>query len=123
MKDKNVKTFIIQNRLTKQQWKARSGKVAWATKTAAKNAFAYNYQYLSEEHLPIELKPYFKENKYGRCEVYFDSQDAYEIVELKAETMIAVENLTPVFNSIKENNFVLTEEHKQFISDFVNNYK
>lgn len=123
MKDKQpVRTFIIQNSKTKQQWKARSGKVAWKSKGAAKNAFANTYEHCSKQHLPDELKPYFEENKYGRCEVYFDKQSIYEILELKAEVMIAAENIVSMFNEVKENNFILTEEHKTFISNFINNF-
>ncbi len=88
MKDKQpVRTFIIQNKQTKQQWKARSGKIAWKNKAAAKNAFANTYEYCAEEHLPSELKPYFKEDRYGRCHVRFDLQRAYEVIEVKSEAL------------------------------------
>lgn len=124
MKNKQpVRTFIIQNKQTKQQWKARSGKVVWKTKAAAKNAFAYNYERCYLQDLPSELQPYFKENKYhGVGTLYFDEQDTYEIVELKSETMIAVENIAGVFKEIQSNDFVLTEEHKEFISNFISNF-
>ena len=40
MKDKQtVRTFIIQNKLTKQQWKSSSGKCAWKDINHAKAAW------------------------------------------------------------------------------------
>lgn len=123
MKDKQpVRTFIIQNKQTKQQWKARSGKIAWKNKAAAKNAFANTYEYCAEEHLPSELKPYFKEDRYGRCHVRFDLQRAYEVIEVKSEALVNVDNLVSTFKEIEDNAFILTEEHKEFISNFISNF-
>lgn len=121
MKDKKpIKTFIIQNKITKQQWKASSGKTTWKAVNHAKAAFANTYDCCLRQNIPIELQQYFQANKYHDVgTLYFDIQDVYEIVELKSETMIAVENLVGIFKSIKDNNFELQEQDKEFIADFI----
>lgn len=123
MKDKQpVRTFIIQNKLTKQQWKASSGKCAWKAINHAKAAW-----YNSSADTKLECKDIKEPCTYYDCGYkerppYFDEQDVYEIVELKSETMIAVENVVSVFKEIQENDFILTDEHKEFISNFITNF-
>ena len=123
MKDnKPVRTFIIQNKLTKQQWKASSGKCAWKAIHHAKAAW-YNSSTDTKSECPkIKIPCTYYSCGYDERTPYFDEQDIYEIVELKSETMIAVENVLNVFKEIKNNDFILTEENKQYISMFINNF-
>ena len=123
MKDKqSVRTFIIQNKLTKQQWKASSGKCAWKAINHAKAAW-HNSSQDSKSECPLIKEPCnYYDCGYDERPPYFDEQDVYEIVELKSETTIAVENVVSVFKDIQDNVFILTEKHKQFISNFISNF-
>lgn len=117
-----VRTFIIQNKLTKQQWNASSGKCAWKAIKHAKAAW-HNSSEGTKSGCELVKEPCnYYECGYDERPPYFDEQDVYEIVELKSETMIAVENVIVLFKEIENNNFVLTEEHKEFISNFINNF-
>ena len=123
MKDnKPVRTFIIQNKETKQQWKSSSGKCAWKAINHAKAAWHNSSEGTKAECPVVKVPCTWYSCGYEERTPYFDEQDVYEIVELKSETMIAVENVVSVFKDMKENNFVMTEEHKQFISNFINNF-
>ena len=117
-----VRTFIIQNKLTKQQWKSSSGKCAWKAINHAKAAWHNNSQKYKAECPMIKEPCNYYSCGYNERPPYFDEQDIYEIVELKSETMIAVENVVGIFKEIESSNFILTEEHKQFISNFISNF-
>lgn len=123
MKDnKPVRTFIIQNKLTKQQWKASSGKCAWKAINHAKAAWHNSSQDTKSDCELVKEPCNYYSCGYNERPPYFDEQDVYEIVELKSETMSAVENVLVVFKEIQENSFVLTDEHKEFISNFITNF-
>lgn len=119
---KEIKTLIIQNKLTKQRWKASSGKCDWKAIHHAKAAW-YNSSTDTKSECPkIKIPCTYYSCGYDERTPYFDEQGIYEIVELKQETMVAVENVLNVFKEIKNNGFILTEEHKQYISMFINNF-
>lgn len=123
MKEKQpVRTFIIQNKLTKQQWKSSSGKCAWKAINHAKAAWHNSSAETKSECKDIKEPCDYYNCGYNERPPYFDEQDIYEIVELKSETMVAVQNVVGVFKDMKENNFILTEEHKEFISNFISNF-
>ena len=120
--NKPVRTFIIQNKLTKQQWKASSGKCAWKAINHAKAAWHNSSQNTKSECEYVKEPCNYYDCGYKERPPYFDEQDVYEIVELKSETIIAVENVVSIFKEIQDNVFILTEKHKQFISNFINNF-
>ena len=123
MKDKQpVRTFIIQNKQTKQQWKSSSGKCAWKAINHAKAAWHNSSRGTMIGCEMIKEPCNYYECGYRERSPYFDEQNVYEIVELKSETMIAVENVLVVFKETQDNGFILTEEHKQFISNFIKNF-
>lgn len=123
MKDKYIKTYIIRNKKTLEQWKAQSGKVAWASIGAAKNAFFNTYDcYRNKEDLPVELQPYYEINKFGRGYVKFDLQDIYEIVEVKSEKLISKEAMLILLKNIKSDCYVVSEENKKIIEDLLSYY-
>ncbi|MBF84512.1 MAG: hypothetical protein CL489_08565 [Acidobacteria bacterium] len=95
-KPKPVKTFAIRHKETGEYFLADSGKNAWRSIGAAKNAFAYHgasRYYRSDEKVidickRLKVKPIKKLNAYNEYEYrvpYFDEQDVWEIVELSAK--------------------------------------
>lgn len=77
-----MSTFIIRNKVTKEQWSASSGKNSWRKINHAKAAFSYSQGWLKRDPL---LKGFV--DKLGKYEsLYFDDQDVYEIVELLSES-------------------------------------
>lgn len=69
MKTKLNKTFIIVNTLTKEKWESTSGKSSWKQSGHAKSAF------------------------YHSNRVYFDTQNGYELVELKPEAQSKLDRI------------------------------
>jgi len=86
------KTYIIQHKITKEQFIARSGKSSWKQPGHAKNAFnqsmyprvmqQYELHYVSD---PSRYNPDRKRTP------LFAEQDVFEIIELKHETLSKLE--------------------------------
>jgi len=77
--------FIIRNSDTKEPWIAGSGKSAWRTKGAAKNAYIYR-GYSG----PEDTRPY-KIGRYGNEILKFDEQNVYEIIEVREKQEIILD--------------------------------
>lgn len=77
-----MSTFIIRNKVTKEQWSAQSGKNSWRKINHAKAAFSYTQGYLKRDPLLKEFVD--KLDKYKS--LYFNDQNIYEIVELLSES-------------------------------------
>lgn len=77
-----MSTFIIRNKVTKEQWSTKSGKNSWRKINHAKAAFSYTQGYLKRDPLLKEFVD--KLDKYKS--LYFNDQDVYEIVELLSES-------------------------------------
>ena len=77
--------YIIRDKLTKEQWRAPSGKTSWPSKGAAKNAYIYRgfFGYMdSRPHVT-------RETRYGdtiKEVLKFDHQDKFELVELMTDS-------------------------------------
>lgn len=84
-----MSTFIIRNKVTKEQWSASSGKNSWRKINHAKAAFSYSQGWLKRDPL---LKGFV--DKLGKYEsLYFDNQDVYEVVELLSESEDKIKQL------------------------------
>lgn len=76
---KPIKTFIIRNKKTKEQWTADSGKTCWNGVGHAKAAWKR-----SVLNVPRHLhKKHFGRNVNQPC--FFNDQNEYEVVELKPD--------------------------------------
>lgn len=121
---KEIKTYIIQNKITKQQWKASSGKIAWKKVNHAKAAFANTYNYYTRTSLPIELQPYFQANKYkDKGTLYFDQQDIYEIVEVKSDVRVFTDKIVSLLESIEGNGFVVSDPDGDLIEQYIKEWR
>lgn len=79
-------TWVIRHKITKQHWKARSGKISWAKAGAAKNAWANTY--VSPHRIPDELMPYYIHlEMYDTCK--FDDQGIYECVDICTDVTLS----------------------------------
>lgn len=86
------KTFIIRHRETKEIFHASSGKSGWREAGHAKLAFANSIQgakWSTADHILNQYglkKSDFKYKGSGQYDFRFDSQNVYEVVELKSKS-------------------------------------
>lgn len=96
------KTYIIQNKETKEMFIARSGKSSWKQPGHAKNAwnqsiFAWN---LEKYGLPRIVEPRSWDANHVRIPK-FDEQDVFEVVELKHKSQSDLEEAIELLNHIQ----------------------
>lgn len=85
MTDKQPKTFIIVNKMTKERWTAKSNKTSWSTVGAAKNAWANTYAFDGDMLEKAGITPIYRHfsGSYKQLENhFFGDQTLWEIVEL-----------------------------------------
>lgn len=82
---KDNKIFTIRNKETKETFVARSGKRAWGSTGAAKNAFNQSVSYSPKDYGLPEIETGV--NKYTLRQTFrgprFDEQEVYELVEVR----------------------------------------
>lgn len=80
-------TWVIRHKITKQHWKARSGKTSWSKAGAAKNAWANTYQGFGRD-LPEDVRHcYEHQSEWVTCK--FSDQDIYECVDICADVTVS----------------------------------
>jgi len=97
------KTYIIQHKITKEQFEARSGKTSWKAPGHAKNA--WNQSFFSQkqvEAVGMEMIPdpsrYSPERKRPPL---WSEQDVFEVVELKHETLSKLEEAVELLKHLQ----------------------
>lgn len=81
------KTFIIRHTVTKELFRAQSGKTSWRATGHAKNAFNLSVAYgRSCERYGLQVIREQKSWGIDECGPKFDQQNVWEIVELKSES-------------------------------------
>lgn len=98
---KAAKTYIIQNKETKELFQARSGKTSWKAPGHAKNA--WNQSWFSIEKVEAAGMQMIESTSRYRQGVglefpKFDQQDVFEIVELKHESQDRLEQAIVLLN-------------------------
>jgi len=83
------KTYIIQHKITKQQFEARSGKTSWKAPGHAKNA--WNQTFYSQKQVEAAGMEMIPDPSYYNPErkrpPLWSEQNVFEVVELKHETL------------------------------------
>jgi hypothetical protein len=94
-----IKTFIIRHKETKETFTAKSGKVAWKSIGAAKNAWSVG------KGSDVDTEKVFSHQKYGGVNIYrrpkFDEQDKYEVVELKSTDTLLLNKALDLLDTLK----------------------
>lgn len=99
---KPIKTFIIRHKETKKQWTASSGKTCWKQTNHAKNTWANSNQHWWRLTC-LGIVPDYgdkPERNYNIINHKFDKQDQYEIVELKDDNDVLIQEVESVLKSI-----------------------
>lgn len=87
------KAYIIQNKITKEMFHARSGKTSWKAPGHAKNAFNQSW-WRSQDVEAAGMKMIPDPSRYSPDRMrtpLFSEQDVYEIIELKHGTLSKLE--------------------------------
>lgn len=116
------KTFIIRHKVTKELFRAGSGKTSWKATGHAKNAFNLSVAHgRSAERYGLNVIT--EQKSWGADEhgPKFDEQDVYEIVELKAETDesfgVSLLLLKEVFERERRISWGLADRIEKFLLD------
>jgi hypothetical protein len=113
---KPVKTFVIRHKKTKELWHASSGKTSWKQPSHAK--LAWGNSFYSVRDLP-EIKPFVVKDRWGYGSCKFDTQDVYEIVEVKPVVQTSFEEATALLQRClgRLRNNDLEDEIKEFLEE------
>jgi len=96
------KTYIIQNKNTKEQFEARSGKTSWKAPGHAKNAFNQSLFAWNIKGYGLEMIPDPSHYNPDRMRSpLFGEQGIYEIVELKHETLSKLEEAVELLKHLQ----------------------
>lgn len=128
----SVEAWAIRNKETGEYFVAASGKNAWRSKGAAKNAWAntwLNTYYRSEDEVrancdKAKVKPVLNEKPYPKWEItfpYFDQQDQWELVELSGKVEDTGKRVKMAEELLQEcaNQELLPADLKQRVEDFL----
>lgn len=87
------KTYIIQNKITKEMFHARSGKTSWKAPGHAKNA--WNQSFYSDKQVEAAgmemIADPSRYNPERKRTPLWSEQDVFEVIELKHETLSKLE--------------------------------
>ena len=96
------KTYIIQNKITKEQFIAGSGKSSWKQPGHAKNAFNQSmYPRVMQQYGLDYIADPSSYNPNRERTPLFAEQDVFEIIELKHETLSKLEEAVELLKHLQ----------------------
>lgn len=120
---KEIKTYIIQRKSDKAQWRASSGKIAWKKINHAKAAWHNSAEGTKSECPKIKEPCNWFDLGYKERSPYFDEQDIYEIVEVKSDVRIFTDKLVSLLESIEGNGFVVSDPDGDLIEQYIKEWR
>lgn len=120
---KEIKTYIIQNKKTREQWKASSGKIAWKQVNHAKAAWHNSSEETKSECSKVKVPCTWYSCGYEERTPYFDEQDIYEIVEVKSDVRVFTDKLVSLLESIEGNGFVVSDPDGDLIEQYIKEWR